>query len=139
MRVLFIRPKVGFFITVSAPPLGSLALASFIQTKGHEVRIFDHEIERDLMKAVTQFKPDAAAVTLLGESQVPDAIQISRTLKALGLPVFWGSYMASAIPEQVARSGYADYIGISEGEYTLWGVTGAGPRPVPAAMAGGHR
>ena len=119
MRVLFVRPKVGFFVSVSSPPLGSLALASFLHTKGHAVRIFDHEIERDLTKAVTEFKPDAVAITLLGESQVPDALAIARALKALGLPVFWGGYMASAVPELVARSGFADYVGISEGEYTL--------------------
>ena len=119
MRVLFVRPKSGFFVSCSSPPMGSLALASFLQAKGHAVRIFDHEIEHDLVKAVTEFKPEAAAVTLLGQSQIADAMQISRTLKAQGLPVFWGGYMASAIPEAVARSGCADYVGISEGEYTL--------------------
>ena len=40
-------------------------------------------------------------------------------MKALGLPVFWGGHMASAIPEEAARCGCVDYVGISEGEYTL--------------------
>jgi len=120
MRILFIRPKAGFYATFSPQaPLAPLALASFIQAKGHAVRIFDHEVERSLMKAVAEFKPDAAAVTLLCMSMIPDATELSRALKEQGLPVFWGGPMASAIPEQIARSGCADYIGISEGEYTL--------------------
>jgi len=120
MRVLFICPKSGFHvITYQLPPMGPLALASFLQTRGHIVRIFDHELEHGLSKAVGKFKPDAVAVTLLCESMIPDAIQMSRALKGLGLPVFWGGHLASAIPEEAARSGCVDYVGISEGEYTL--------------------
>ena len=120
MRVLFIRPQAGFHIAFSPqPPLGPLALASFLQARGHTVRIFDDQIERNLMKAVAEFAPDAVAVTLLCESMIPSALQASRALKALGLPVFWGGHMASAIPEEIARSGYVDYVGISEGEYTM--------------------
>jgi len=83
------------------------------------VRIWDHQIERGLMKTVEEFKPDAVAVTLLGAPAIPDAMRISRALKALGLPVFWGGTMTSAIPELAARSGCVDYVGIGEGEYTL--------------------
>jgi len=96
-----------------------LALASFLQSRGHTVRIFDHQVERDLMKVITEFKPEAAAITLLAASMVPDAMRISRMLKTLELPVLWGGNMASAIPEEAARSGCVDYVGISEGEYTL--------------------
>ena len=117
MRVLFIRPNAGFYVHYAAQlSLGLLALASFLQSKGHAVRIFDHELEHDLMKDVTEFKPDAVAVTLFSDATIPDAMQISRTLKALGLPILWGGHMASAVPEEVARSGCADYVGISEGE-----------------------
>jgi len=35
------------------------------------------------------------------------------------LPVLWGGHTASAIPEEAARSGCVDYVGISEGEYTM--------------------
>lgn len=120
MRVLFVRPKSGFYVNQgSSPPLSSLALASFIQSKGHTVRVFDCQLERGLMKSVEEFAPDAVAVTLSSESVIPEALRVSRALKALGLPVFWGGHMASAIPEEIARSGYVDYVGISEGEYTL--------------------
>jgi len=99
--------------------MGSLALASFLQAKGHTVRIFDHQAQRGLMKAVREFRPDAAASTITTESVIPDALEMSRALKALGLPVLWGGHMASAIPELAARCGYVDYVGVSEGEYTL--------------------
>jgi len=120
MRVLFVRPNAGYYVHYSAQPsLGLLALASFLKSRGHTVRIFDHELEHDLMEAVTEFNPDAAAVTLFSDATIPDAMQISRTLKALGLPILWGGHMASAIPELAARSDFVDYVGISEGEYTL--------------------
>ena len=120
MHVLFVRPNAGFYVHFAAQPsLGLLALASFLQSKGHTVRIFDHELEHGLMETVAAFKPDAVAVTLFSDASIPDAMEISRALKALGLPVFWGGHMASAIPELVARSGFVDYVGISEGEYTL--------------------
>ena len=120
MRILFVRPKAGFYISFSAqPPMSALALASFLQTRGHTVRIFDRETQRGFMKAVKEFAPDVVAVTLLSASLIPDSMQISRELKALGLPVLWGGHMASAIPELVMRSGLVDYVGISEGEYTM--------------------
>jgi len=120
MRVLFIRPRSGVVVYhAPMPPLSSLTLASFLQAKGHAVRIFDHQLERNIKKAVREFRPDAAAVSLLAESMVPDALRLSRTLKAAGIPVFWGGHMASAIPEEAARSGCVDYVGISEGEYTM--------------------
>jgi len=90
-----------------------------MQARGHAVRIFDHQLERDIAKAVAEFKPDAVAITLLSQTMIPDAMESARAMKALGLPVFWGGHMASAIPEEIARSGLADYVGISEGEYTL--------------------
>jgi len=120
MRILFIRPNSGIIVFhAPMPPLSSLTLASFIQAKGHAVQIFDHQMERNLTKTVMAFRPDVAAVSLLAESMVPDALRLSRTLKALHVPVLWGGHMASAIPEIVARSGCVDYVGISEGEYTL--------------------
>jgi len=120
MRVLFIRPNAGYIVMYPPqPPVGSLALASFLQSRGHTVRVFDHQVERGLMKAVREFRPDAVAVTLLGESSIPDAVKTSRALKALGLPVLWGGHLASAIPELAVRCDFVDYVGISEGEYTL--------------------
>ena len=120
MRVLFIQPKVGTIVELyPAAPLGPLSLASFLQSKGHAVRIFDHTVEDDFEEAIAEFAPDAAAVTLLGSAMIPDASALSRVLKAKGLPVFWGGHMASAIPELVARAEFVDYVGISEGEYTL--------------------
>ena len=120
MRVLFIRPTAGFlFPHTPMPPLGPLALASFIQSRGHTVRVFDHQVEPHLMKAAAEFKPDAVAITLLAQSMIPDAVRISRAMKAQGVRVFWGGHMASTIPEKIARSGFVDYVGISEGEYTL--------------------
>jgi len=121
MRILFFRPKSGYYPGLSPqPPLGSLALASFAQMKGHTVRIFDRQANHgSFMKAVASFQPDVVAVTLTVESMIPDAIRVSRGLKERGLPVLWGGHMASAIPEEIVRSGYVDYVGISEGEYTL--------------------
>jgi len=120
MRILYVRPKAGFYISFSAqPPISSLALASFTQSKGHTVRIFDRETEKNFMETVKEFAPDVVAVTLLSASLIPDAMQFSRELKAMGLPVLWGGHMASAIPELVLRSGFVDYVGISEGEYTM--------------------
>jgi len=122
MRVLFIRPNSGYYVLMAPhPPLASLALASFLQSKGHTVRIFDRLIDHGLIKTVREFQPDAVAVTLIGEATIPDAMEVSKAIKRwrCEVPVFWGGHLPSAIPELAARAGCVDYVGISEGEYTL--------------------
>jgi radical SAM superfamily enzyme YgiQ (UPF0313 family) len=68
---------------------------------------------------IAAFQPNALAVTVTTEAQIADAMAASETAKTLNCPVFWGGHAATVLADLVAKLPYVDYVGISEGEYTL--------------------
>jgi len=103
-------------------PIATMALASFMQREGHQVRIYDRMIDKkSVARAVEEFQPDVAAFTLMFTRQITDMRNVCREVRALrpGLPILCGGLMASLIPDLILKEGLADYVGIGEGEYTL--------------------
>ncbi|MCL2023399.1 MAG: B12-binding domain-containing radical SAM protein [Oscillospiraceae bacterium] len=120
MRVLAVFPKTPPTLVYSATiPSGTLALSSFLKAQGHEVFLLDREVNRKkLKKVLDEFQPEVVCITLLSGLQIDDMIYVAKTAKEQGLPVLCGGQMASAIPEQVLLTGFVDYVGFGEGEYT---------------------
>lgn len=123
MRILFVYPRMDLSMALDAmPPYGPLYLASFLQREGHEVRIYERNIDRTpLARAVEAFRPDVIVCTLLFTKQIADMQTLCRALRAShpGLPILCGGLTASLVPEQLLRDHLADYVGVGEGEYTL--------------------
>jgi radical SAM superfamily enzyme YgiQ (UPF0313 family) len=123
MRVLFVNPLFPFRMQLSPqPPLGQLSLASFLQTYGHTVKIYDRPMSSEKLRNVLRdFQPEAVGITLTDHSQIDDAIEIAESVRAFNsnTAVFWGGHTATIIPEEIVQSGYADCVGLREGEYTM--------------------
>jgi radical SAM superfamily enzyme YgiQ (UPF0313 family) len=123
MRILFVYPCMPRSLALGdMPPYGPLFLASFVQQEGHEVRIYERNIEKTpLVRVMDEFRPDVIVGTLLFGGQIPDMQAVCKQLRSRypGLPILCGGLTASMIPELLLQEGLADYVGISEGEYTL--------------------
>jgi len=123
MRVLFVYPKMQLNLAQgNTPPTAALSLASFIQREGHDVRIYERNIDKKSVSyAIEDFKPDVLVCTLMFMQQIRDTQSVCREIRSLrpDLPILCGGLTASLLPELILKEGLADYVGVAEGEYTL--------------------
>ncbi len=129
MKILLINPpydienyygklsKMGFIF----PPIGLTYLAAFAKEKGHDVRIFDFQIEeRDFFDFLKEFAPDLIGITC-------QTALFYNTLKLAGkikerlpkAPIIVGGAHASYRPQDFFESPNIDLVIRGEGEITL--------------------
>ncbi|MDR0883316.1 MAG: B12-binding domain-containing radical SAM protein [Oscillospiraceae bacterium] len=121
MKVLLVNPVPDFGFNWNFDmPFSCLALGSFLQTRGHEVRIWDRRVERvHIQKYIARSAPDAVCLSVIASTYIRDAMDVAAVAKDAGIPVIWGGHYATIVPEEILRSGLADWVGLREGEYTL--------------------
>lgn len=123
MKVLLVNPKATQLNKrrkAPSVPLGLLAIASYIEEKGHTIKIVDLTVKQEnVKKQINSFNPDVVGIsfssTLVGNSTV----KVSKIAKKLGKTVIWGGHMPSSLTELCFQEGCVDYIVIGEGEITF--------------------
>ncbi|MCL2194869.1 MAG: B12-binding domain-containing radical SAM protein [Oscillospiraceae bacterium] len=120
MKILLVCPNGGFYGMYQDWPMGLLAIASYLKQFGHEIRIYDRNVETvSLRRVVREFKPQISGVSVFTTNCVKDGLKVSAALKNMGIPVVWGGYVATIAPELVIAEHAADYVVINEGEVTF--------------------
>lgn len=119
MRVLLIHPSVGYYSRGMSTPLGLLSIGTYLETFGHEVRLYDRCMETVKPDHVIKsFSPDIIGVSVMSSRELKDAIHISKYFKKIGLTVVWGGQLPSLRAELILSADYVDMISIGEGEET---------------------
>jgi anaerobic magnesium-protoporphyrin IX monomethyl ester cyclase len=105
------------------PPLSLLSLASPLLEAGFRVSIIDGAIEPDMEGALKRELPEALCIgiSFLTGPMIRGAIALSRLARRLrpGIPVVFGGWHSSLLPEQTLASGHADIVVRGQGEQTL--------------------
>jgi anaerobic magnesium-protoporphyrin IX monomethyl ester cyclase len=118
--VLFLPPYSGRPL---GPPFGLLCLASPLRQAGYDVRIIDAAVEPDYLSAIERELPDALCfgVSLLTGPMITSAVRASRHVKRLRpeLPVVYGGWHPSLLPEQTLRESFVDVVVRHQGEITF--------------------
>src|SRR5712692_1786471 len=118
--VLLLPPYPG---PVLGPPLSLLCLASPLQQAGYEVKIIDAAIVPGYMAAIEREIKDAICfgVSFLTGPMITAAIAASRRVKQLRpeLPVVFGGWHPSLLPEQTLRENCVDVVVRHQGEITF--------------------
>jgi len=118
--VLFLPPYSGEPL---GPPAGLLCLASPLREAGYEVRIIDAAVVSDCVAAVMEETRDALClgVSLLTGPMIRGAVAASRAAKALRpeLPVVFGGWHPSLLPEQTLAEDFVDIVVRYQGELTF--------------------
>ena len=121
MRVLFIAPRsYNPKQMYREYPLGIGFLGTLLKQRGHEVRIFDHNVEgledAGLFRLVEEFQPELAGFSVITPNY-PVARQQMRRLKQLHpeLRIMAGGIHATLFPEDLVADG-ADVVVLGEGE-----------------------
>lgn len=126
MRVLLINSKALHAKHKAAMPLGLLSIAKYLTDNGHTVKLYDRAVETvSLKKYLDSFAPDFVGISALSVKRFPDAIKISKIIKARNIPIAWGGQIPSAIPELILKSGVVDYVVVGEGELTFLALLNA--------------
>ncbi len=118
-KVLLFNPQSEFY----AMPLGLLAVGSALDPSLYDVRIFDARIDSNVAKTLFTELDGAACVgmTVFSGPSIGDALRLSREIKNTRpkLPVVWGGWHPSILPEQCIASGVVDAVVIAQGEATF--------------------
>ncbi len=127
-------PERGEMFSADLLPLELLQIASGPVADGYEVVLIDAMIEPDYMRKVDEACDGAllfASSCILGY-QVYDGYRVAKLVgeKHPGLPILWGGWFPSVIPELYLEQDVADAVCLGQGEVTF--------REVVQAVAAGE-
>ena len=125
MKITLINPK-----SISDPflpkepkiPYGIAYVAAVLEKGGHQVLIWDRNVEPDSIEQVLKRnKPDIIGLSAMTGVCLLDGIEICQKAKSLWseIPIVWGGYHSTLLPEQTLAEENIDYIVYGEGEYTM--------------------
>ncbi|MHA1648565.1 MAG: B12-binding domain-containing radical SAM protein, partial [Candidatus Helarchaeota archaeon] len=124
MRILLINPTTRRYTTnvsiQAQAPLGLLSLAAVLRSAGHNVKIFDRNVEDGSIKKYLKFEPELVGLTSFTGPMLLDAIYLSSIFrKHLDVPIVWGGIHASLLPKQTIENPNIDIVVVGEGEETI--------------------
>jgi radical SAM superfamily enzyme YgiQ (UPF0313 family) len=116
-KILLIRPA-NVYNYNNYPPLNLILLASALRQHGFETEIINSAFEQDISGAIRERLSGVlfVAITLL-TPEVPDGLTIMKSIREhSAVPIIVGGWHCTLFPEQMAASGYVDYVITGEGE-----------------------
>ena len=127
MKLMLVHPSALLYAEVylRLEPLGMECVAAAAERAGHEVRLVDLQVfsHRELAQELRSFQPDAVGFSVNYLANVPEVIDLSKTVREL-LPktfTFCGGHSISFIASEVLAhaDGAIDAIVMGEGEITV--------------------
>ena len=117
-------PETGVRVCADLLPLELLQIAVFPDQAGYEVVLIDANVHDDYEKRIDEACDGAllfASSCILG-FQVTHGARVAKRVRAKfpSLPILWGGWFPSCLPEQYLKEGIADAVGLSQGEFTFW-------------------
>ncbi len=136
--ILFLPPYPG---PVFGPPLALLALAAPLREAGYEVKIIDAVITPDYLRVLCEEIANALClgVSLLTGPMISHAARAARLVKRLRpeLPIVFGGWHPSLLPEQTLREDFVDVVVRHQGEITFLEVIRRLERGQPLDLVSG--
>ena len=118
------NPDEGVRVAADLHPLELLQIATLPDKEGYEVVIVDAMVHPDYEKRLLELCDGAlcfASSCILGY-QVLHGAQVARRIRQRfpDLPMIWGGWFPSVVPELYVEEGIADAVGLGQGEVTFW-------------------
>jgi len=112
------------------PPLGLIIIATILQKRGHDVKIFDHNKQstEEYIQLLKSFQPDFVGMSALTGPVLQVCKDLSKLAKDAGAIVAWGGVFASTYTKLCLDSGVVDYVVKGEGEITFKELIEAKPK-----------
>lgn len=127
MRLLAVHPGPLMYtkIFLRLEPLGLELVAAAARAAGHQVRLIDLQVEpqRNCLRQVDEWRPDAVAISCNYLANVPEIVDLARTIKARmpGCYVLVGGHSGSFVAEALLEhaEGAIDCVLRGEGEAAI--------------------
>jgi anaerobic magnesium-protoporphyrin IX monomethyl ester cyclase len=121
------RKVVLFYPPYDGPPLGAplclLALASPLLQAGFEVKLVDNLTSPDFENVILREAEDALClgISILTGPMIGSAIRIAKKVRLSrpGLPIVFGGWHPTLVPEQTLKPDFVDAVVRGPGELTL--------------------
>lgn len=104
-------------------PLGLLSIASILKDKC-EVILIDQRFDEDWQATVSDLAKNAdllfAGVTACTGYEISGGLEFSKLIRRIApeVPIVWGGWHASTVPEDTVKSEYVDIVVRGQGEWT---------------------
>ncbi len=119
MKILFINPRTSKYTRAVSTPLGLLSIATYLESKGYTVKIYDRLIDKTkLEKVIETYQPDVAGISLISYKSINDSLYVAQALNEAGIPVVVGGPLPSELAEMTLAYNFIDMVSIGEGEGT---------------------
>lgn len=123
MKIILFNPrpqKVGRYPEI---PLSLLAISRFLPKEEFEIKIIDSYMCEDYMSEILRNCEEALCmgITCMTGFQIEDGLQVARIVKKKypSLPLVWGGWHSSILPEETIRNPYVDFVVRGQGERTF--------------------
>jgi radical SAM superfamily enzyme YgiQ (UPF0313 family) len=119
-------PEEGVRVAADLLPLELLQIAAIPDKAGYEVHIVDAMVHEDYLERLFELCDGAllfASSCILG-FQVAHGARVAKSIRERfpSLPIIWGGWFPSVLPERYLEEGIADAVGLGQGEFTFWDV-----------------
>jgi radical SAM superfamily enzyme YgiQ (UPF0313 family) len=126
-KILLLQPTVGEWDEMRTAPALPLALlhAATLVAEEYDVEIFDRRLHRSGWEAALAAHIDdrlmLVGATAFTGPMLSSSLEMCRVIRAHrpDLPIVWGGIHASLLPQETAKSPWADYVVQGEGEVPL--------------------
>lgn len=120
--MLLLQPSQGPLAQLKRRPALPLSLLSAARGLAGQLLLVDQRLPgwSARLEAALRDRPCLVAITAVTGPQLAAAVALCRRVREAGdTPIVWGGPHASLLPEQVLRSGLADWVIAGEGEAAL--------------------
>lgn len=119
MKVLFINPSTARYTRSVSVPLGLLSIASYLESKGHEVKIYDRTVDKTKAEKVfSDFAPGLVGISVMSYKSIKDALYLADLINDMSIPVFVGGPLPSVLVKQTLKHKSIKGVSLGEGEET---------------------
>jgi anaerobic magnesium-protoporphyrin IX monomethyl ester cyclase len=124
MNILLVNPTTSYqagFRKYAVFPYGILFLAAVLEKAGHNVTIYDNNIDSRKPEDFVSVNANLIGFSVLTGRSIGNAIDQSKVFKEIfpRASIVWGGVHPSLMPEQTVAEPFIDYVVVGEGEYTL--------------------
>jgi len=124
--VLFQGKASSFGKRITLAPLALLHVSSFLVRDGFEVKIVSDTLFDDYIEEAVKECQDSIClgITAMTGSQIAEGLALSALVKEKhpGLPIVWGGWHPSILPESTLRDPCVDIVVVGQGERKLYEI-----------------
>jgi len=121
-KVILFFPKVQSGKHHHEMPLSILALVPELKKRGYSVILIDERLDRHALSTLERSLPDAICVGISSITgyQIQGGIAAAKFVRERrDVPIVWGGWHVSLLPEESVRSPYVDIVVRGQGEITF--------------------